>query len=108
MGPVSGIGNDLLLCGPRSDRESPSLLFVIKAMFNLNIGEVAYKKRGPLTPAFWNHCAVKVQQTFHKLLEIFVKTNTDTAVLGNTDTEYRYSVTDINKYRKKEYRYRLE
>ena len=52
-------------------------------MLNLS---VEYKKRWPLTAAFWNHCAVKVQQTLPKLLDIFV--SFDTAVLlGNTDTE---------------------
>ena len=77
--------------GPGSDRESPILLFVIKALFNLS---VKYKKRGPLTPAFWDHCAVKVQQTLLELMAIFV--NTDIAVLG--DTEY---CTDNKKYQKK-------
>ena len=87
--------------GPGSERQSPLLLFVVKAMFNLS---VKHKKRGPFAPAFRDYCAVKVQQTSLKLLAIFV--NTDTVVLGNTDTEYR---TDIKKYWKNtEYWYRLE
>ena len=56
-------------------------------MFN---SSVKYIKRGPLTQAFGDHGAVKVQQTWLELLEIFL--NTDTAVFGNTDT-------DIKKYR---------
>ena len=60
-------------------------LSLIEAMFNLS---VKYEKRGPLTQASWDHCALKVQQTLLKLLESFVYTDSDTAVLGNTDTEY--------------------
>ena len=56
--------------GPGSDWESPLLLIVIKAMFNLT---VKYKKRGPLTQAFWDQCAAKVQQTLLKLFWHFFK-----------------------------------
>ena len=59
-------------------------------MFNLS---VKYKNRGPLIPAFCDHRAVKVQQTLLMLLAIFV--NTDTAVLGNTCTEYRADIKKI-------------
>ena len=69
-------------------------LSLIEAMFNLS---VKYEKRGPLTQTFWDHRALKVRQTLLKLLEIFVNTDTDTAVLGNTDTEYSTDIKNTAK-----------